>query len=89
MSWLRERPDRVDLVRWLAIRNDTGNGGAFAAGMLATLITTGELTAAQETAVRRARDRVARRAALRDPTDGLWRADGKWRGHAEHRAAAQ
>jgi glutathione S-transferase len=76
MSWLSARPDRADLVRWLAIRNDTGGGGAFAARMLETLITTGALTAAQETAVRRARERVARREALVDPSFG-GRADGK------------
>ena len=87
MSWLTGRPDREALVRWLAARNDSGRGGAFASSMLEHLIRAGSLTAAQEAAVLRAMARVEREMALRDPSGG-GRLDGKRSGNAEYRAGA-
>lgn len=85
MNWLGERPDRTDLVCWLAIRAD--GGGQFYRRMLDNLINRGSLTATQETAARQARARAARADARLDPSCG-GRLDGKRRGNAEYRVAA-
>lgn len=85
-SWVTDRTDRADLVRWLAIRADTG--GAFYTNLLAHLIDHGSLTAAQETAVRQARARVARADVRLDPSRGQWAAHGRCGGNAEYRAGA-
>jgi len=60
-TWLGERPDRSDLVLWLAI--NVTRGGAFLSQALADLLDRGALSAAQEAALRRCRERVRLRDA--------------------------
>ena len=87
MTWLTDKPDRACLVTWLAIRHVAGRGGAFAERMLAALVDCGELTPAQEAAVRRAKARVEQRAVRLDPSRG-GRHDGYRRGNADYRVGA-
>jgi hypothetical protein len=61
VPWLYERPDRVDLIQWLAIH--AARGGEFLFRTLADLLDRGALSTAQEEAVRRCRARVLARAA--------------------------
>ena len=60
-SWLGERPDRSELVLWLAV--NVARGGAFLFQALADLLDRGFLTEAQEAAVRRCRARGLVRGA--------------------------
>ena len=60
-AWLGERPDRSELVVWLAI--NVARGGAFLLQALADLLDRGALSAAQEEALRRCLDRVRLRDA--------------------------
>lgn len=64
--WLEERPDRSEIVLWLAI--NAGRGGEFLFRALADLLERGALTAAQEAAVRRCRARSLLRDARSSPS---------------------
>jgi hypothetical protein len=84
-AWLSDRPDRTDLVQWLAVRNGY-TSSEFYRALLADLIAHGALSAVQERALRRARDRVMRAERRAEPSRG-GRPDGKRRGAAEYRGA--
>lgn len=60
-GWLNERPDRSDLVLWLAI--NAAHGNEFLIRALTDLLGHGSLSQAQEEAVRRCRLRVLLRQA--------------------------
>ncbi len=60
-AWLGERPDRSEMVRWLAV--NAARGSEFLFRALADLLDRGSLTEAQEAAVRRCRVRALTRDA--------------------------
>jgi hypothetical protein len=84
-AWLTDRPDRSALIQWLAVRHGH-TSSEFYRALLADLIAHGALSAVQERALRRARDRVMRAERRAAPSRG-GRPDGHRRRLAKYRGA--